>query len=408
MIKESYKRVGNEYITVPTIQTFCKKNNINYDSSTNRVDGLNLIEKFGAENKENKLIVDKWIDTTIKAGRKHIYIASISFNNAKGLYKTDSFWDEFIHSNNLNKEYIGINNITSDNNLKCRKIDLFKENGKVDRVSLYLSQFVYDANANCKEEYPIFIDIYIEKQIFIARIKSKSKLYKLKDDFDETKPIDENFDVRSTVKADSMVALALAEVGLLLNFNRTDIKEFKEKIKSIYFDVFKDLTATPVEIQTDLDTSKSKIHVLADGLLDILGIDKNVYGKEAKSDLMSLAEKYKAISYPDKTIFTKDKFAYPIKLIATDSEDTKLEGTASNLEPFQTKSAFYDYKKNIMDQKSCETIELAVHRKNTLYFPKKPFILLLETKSKFSKLRIDEYISEEEIENVLSRIIANM
>ena len=122
---------------------------------------------------------------------------------------------------------------------------------------------------------------------------------------------------------------------------------------------------------------------------------------------MMLAEKYKSISYPDKTIFTNGKFGYPVKLIATDSEDTRLEGTASNLEPFQTKAAFFDYKKNIITQECCDTISLAVHRKITKYFSKKPFIILMETKGKFAKFRIDEYINEEDVEHVLSRIITN-
>ena len=158
MIKESFKRQGNEYITKSVVTSFCKNNNITFNETLSREDGIKLIEEF-AKRDNNKVLVDEWIDKTIKAGRKHIYMTKINFNKFKEIYKLESFWNNIIKEK-LSTEYIGINDLKCDNNLKCRRIEVFKSEKKVTKVCLYLSQFVIDTNKLCKEEYPICNNLY--------------------------------------------------------------------------------------------------------------------------------------------------------------------------------------------------------------------------------------------------------
>lgn len=53
------------------------------------------------------------------------------------------------------------------------------------------------------------------------------------------------------------------------------------------------------------------------------------------SDIMNLIEKYFSITYEDKSIFTKGKDAYPLRIAATDEEESKVDQKSAREHPLQ-------------------------------------------------------------------------
>ena len=402
MIKDSFKKEGNKYIVFPEIKKFCKNNEI--DLPSNRVDGLCSIESFADKNSINAEKVNEWLEKIIKEGIKHIYISKVSFFKDKSLYKSELFWREF--TNRFNIENIFVNNDAGTNKLKYKSIKFTKINSSISVVHLYMSMLVAqpepDHESGDIELYPVFIDIDIEKEIVIIRIKSKSNQYKTKSGITFKQKVDFN----NKITNDKIVKEIIDKLAIDIGFNRYQFDEFKDEIEFAYYSLLKEMTSTPKIIEEKLEGCKGIIENTISNLLKTLGISEQHYRDAATADLRILLEKFTAISYPDKDIFTENSFAFPVKLSATDSEDTKIEESSSNYEPLQTKGAFYDHKKIIMAEEVCDGMRIAVKRLDKKYYGAEPFIAKLDYIKGFARIRIEEYVEEEDIQNVLSRVIS--
>ena len=139
--------------------------------------------------------------------------------------------------------------------------------------------------------------------------------------------------------------------------------------------------------------------------LDMLGINDPINFNKAKEDMKIFIEKYISINIKDKDIFINDREAYPYKLIATDSEMTKVEETTTSYEPLQCKEKFFDNKKSIKYEGTCDGIFLVYARKQKGNFSSNTFRAKISVKRKFCCVRFEAYVIEEDINNVLSNII---
>ena len=122
-------------------------------------------------------------------------------------------------------------------------------------------------------------------------------------------------------------------------------------------------------------------------------------------DIKNIVEKYLSITWKDKSIFTKDREAYPIKLNATDDEASRVEQVSGFAQPLQTKTVFFDNKKMLYKNQKCDNIELKWKRKNTKYFNDSFNVNLSVDGKGVCILKFREYVVREDIENVLSKII---
>lgn len=403
MIKDSFKKEGNKYLVNSVIKKFCKENSI--DSLDTRNEGIISIEDFANRSIDNKEKVDCWLDKVIKEGIKHIYISKISFLQESTLYKSELFWKTFSNKYDLKKVHINSDN--SSRSLEYRGIEFAYNNGNISEVYIYLSVLYILPNDSHQdgdiEVCPIFVDINIDKKIVSVRIKSKTNQYKIKNG----STFQDKIDYDNKITNDKIVKEVMDKLARDIGFYRIDLKEFENEVYFAYFNILKEMTNTPEEIQEKIDKSEEMIEKYITELLTRLNIPLN-YKESAKGDLRTLVEKFSAISYPDKSIFTENSFAFPVKLSATDSEETRIEESASNFEPLQIKGAFYDHKKIILSEEVCDGMRICVNRINKLYYGSEPFITKLDFRKGFARIRIEEYVEEEDIQNVLSRVISNL
>ena len=130
----------------------------------------------------------------------------------------------------------------------------------------------------------------------------------------------------------------------------------------------------------------------------------NGYKEDVESNMLNMVEKYFSISYPDKKIFTRDRDAYPLKLNATDEEDSKVEQTAALETPLQSKAIFFDNKKMLQKSQSCDGVSFMFNRINTLYCTRQFKVKIVIYKD-FCTLKFTEYTMEEDIIHVLFSFI---
>lgn len=404
-IKASLKREANKYINMPKIQKFCKENDLGYADL--RPNGIKTIEEFADSSEENREKVNIWLDECVKEGIKHIYLSKIIFIENEEKYKSEFFWKQFIKKYDI-KENLHINDCNSEEGIKYSGIHLEIENNVVKKVNLLLSLLVADASKShtnpAIEGYPIFIELDISKNLIIIRLKSKSKMYR-------TKVIDEEKEIRAIdldnkVSTEGIAYNLIKKLSRNIGFVTTDSKTFNDEIKNAYYAILNEIVETPKDIKDTITMFKELNQKYISDMIEKTEISCK-YTESIEEDLNMLLEKFISISYPDKNIF-KQSYAFPVKLTATDSEDTKVEETAANYQPLQTKAAFYDHKKIINAEKKCDGMTLNVYRRDTTYYKKIPFVVKFDFLygKALSRIRFEEYVEEVDIQNVLSRITA--
>lgn len=61
-----------------------------------------------------------------------------------------------------------------------------------------------------------------------------------------------------------------------------------------------------------------------------------------------------------------------------------------------------------MIEEVCDGMRIAVKRLDRKYYGAEPFIAKLDYIKGFARIRIEEYVEEEDIQNVLSRVISHI
>ena len=102
--------------------------------------------------------------------------------------------------------------------------------------------------------------------------------------------------------------------------------------------------------------------VVSEILEDICEIDEQ-YKDDLEADVLNLVEKYLSISYPDKSIFIDGRDAYPLKIIATDEEESHLEQASGLERPLQSKAIFFDNKKMMQKNRKCDGVIFSFEKK---------------------------------------------
>ena len=148
-----------------------------------------------------------------------------------------------------------------------------------------------------------------------------------------------------------------------------------------------------------MDQKKTEIDGIVDSIMHQVCNLKHAYEEDVKSNVMNMVEKYFSISYPNKKIFIKDREAYPLKLNATDEEDSKVEQTAALEEPLQSKAIFFDNKKMLQKSQACDGVTFMFAR-NEMYCPKQFKVKIVVNKD-YCILKFTEYTMEEDIIHII-------
>ena len=397
-----------EYWTIPPILSFLKDNqvkidNINVNKGNNKAKLVSAALDFAKANKANEQIFAEWVDKTVKEGIKEIVLykcridngISLILSNEEGIQKhLDKYVDKESTGYLINSQY--------DNQTKLIKYTSSTMRGK--RVlTLYFCRmvtYIEKRNLNARNiEFPVIFDFFIDDGWYVVRYKSRSNLYEYNQESQSVYAT-----MEQSLNAEKPVRDAVDYAKRILGITDVDDKEQAYNLKKKFYKLLKSFTETPPEIQTELDQYQTFITDIEQKIKELCGIPENqISGLHC--DIRNLFEKYISINRQDKEIFTRKRNAYPVKLCATDEEDSHVDQAAGgDAGPLQSKAIFFDNKRMIDNDKTCDGLTLKWRRNTRTYYTETFTVRISEKKGKCN-LSFKEYTAEEDIQDVLFSII---
>lgn len=267
-------------------------------------------------------------------------------------------------------------------------------------VKLYLGKLLctFDKKSHTSSTipYPIFVEVYIDKALIVTRAKSKSALFEYMKDF--------LLETADTTTVEKQIEDAVKMVCSWLNITTLSSASSNPQFKKLLYSMLEKYTQTPKEITDLMVAKKDQIENMVNVIMsDICNLTPR-YREDVHSSILNMIEKYYSISYPNKKIFTQERDAFPLKLTATDEEESKVEQTAAMEEPLQSKAIFFDNKKMLQKNQACDGVVFKFKRINALYCSQW-FKVKIIIKKDCCTLKFTEYTMEEDIINVLFSFI---
>lgn len=394
---------NESYLVIPILKKFCAANNLKIFNI--RDDLIKEIYKFANSNDNNKDITLNWLDDCLKEGIKHIYLKQIFASREQmAILKSSKKCIDFLEQVYPDCPQNYISSCTNIPELKLQSYHIvYDEDQQVTKICFYFTILLLEGNELYQRGkrfiYPIFIDVDLVNGYIIGRSKSKSKMFYKKN------PKSDILYDDSKASAQTLILKAISQIKYNLKLNYVEISDTTSHLKNKLYHLLKEYTFTPEEIKVKINSVNGKINSFIEDLFEDIDVPLINNFQNAKEDLSIFAEKYISINYEDQNIFTRDREAYPIKLSSTDSEFTKVEETSADKEPLQHKEKFFDNKKSIEREQTCDGMTLCFNRIDSKYFGNDPYTVRLDVKKGFCLIKFFQYVEEEDIQNVLSRII---
>lgn len=399
----TFSEEGEGFITLPALKRFIKEiGKKEFKTTEDRSTLLKNIEKYANESTQNKEKVLNWLDSILKEGIKEVHIKLLNNSVEKRAFlKNNGCVKKILESNIYDKSNRHLYN-TYDKKLRLFRYDIGHYKGE-KVITLYMGKMLYTAikkeNTYRTIIYPIIVDIYPDQDIVAIRAKSKADMYQYTENF--------VVEVASRTYVDKEIEDAFDYVLKLFSFDFVKQTETFIEFKRRLFLLLDKYTKTPDCILQMMHEKKGEIEKIKQLIInDICNLNIYKYGNDIETDVSNMIEKYFSISYKDKSIFTKDREAYPLKLLASDDEESRVEQTAGLAEPLQSKAIFFDNKKMLQKTKKCEGVKFVFKRLNTMYTSKE-FIVNIVVKKDYCAFKFTEYTMEEDILNVLFSFITS-
>lgn len=398
-ISYGYANENENYITIPALKRFAKeRKNYEYRTNVGRSQLISDIETFANQSSTNEEDVKEWLDKVLIEGIKEIQIKYINMNDLLVLaLNSKECVDSILEPLLVNKKCKHLCNKFT------KELQLFRydyEKGKYGVcIKLYMGKILctYDKrNGSRKIQYPIYVEVYANKGVIVARSKSKSAIYNYMDKFVLESAV--------ATTAEKELHDAIMYTCKKLSIETLPANESNRRFKKNLYAMLEKYTYTPKEIADLMSEKELEINNLANSIInDICSLPVS-YKQDVISNISNLVEKYFSISYKDKSIFTKNRGAYPLKLNATDEEESKVEQTAALESPLQSKAIFFDNKKMLQKSGLCDGVTFMFYRIDKQYFSEK-FKVKICAKNDLCSINFTEYTMEEDIKNVLFTLI---
>lgn len=398
-IPYTFSNEDESYITIPVLKRFAKeKKNEDLKTTVDRPQLIQDIENYANQSTEKREEVLDWLDHVLVEGIKDVEIKYLDDCLNKDLLYEDEYLTSLLESLLYDKNNRHLNTGFSEE-LKLFRYDIDNEWEFGRRIRFYTGKLLcsYDKKHGASViPYPICVELYLDSDLIVARAKSKSGLYKYMENFELEKAY--------ATKAEKQMADAIKWVCQILSLQIKQNYEASNLFRTQLYLMLEQYTDTPQEIVQLIDEKKSEIENMTNCLMDDICSLPYRYREDVKSNILNMVEKYFSISYKDKSIFTKNRDAYPLRLNATDEEESKVEQTAALEEPLQSKAIFFDNKKMLQKSKMCDGVTFMFKRQNTRYFNRQ-FKVKIYINKNYCTLKFTEYTMEEDIVHVLFSLI---
>lgn len=399
-IPQVFANEDESYITLPALKRFAKeKRQSDLKTTVDRAELIRDIEKFAQASPDNEEAVLEWLDQVVVEGIKDVQIKCINPESITELLFNDEFLKEKLETLLLPEAKRHLNGFYTEE-LKLFRYQIVTSSPQGRSIKLYLGKLLctWDKKSQVSSTipYPIFVEVYIDKALIVTRAKSKSGLFKYMKNF-----LPETAD---TTTVEKQIEDAVSMVCSWLNLTTLSSISSNPRFKKLLYSMLEKYTKTPTEI-ADLMTAKAEqIENVVNIIMDDICKLTPRYREDVCSSILNMVEKYFSISYHNKKIFTLERDAFPLKLNATDEEESKVEQTAAMEEPLQSKAIFFDNKKMLQKNQACDGVVFKFKRINTLYCSKW-FKVKIIIKKDCCTLKFTEYTMEEDIINVLFSFI---
>ena len=396
----TFANEDESYITVPALKRFAReKKKEDLKTTVDRPQLIQDIENYANQSPEKEEEVLDWLDQVLVEGIKDVQIKLIDDESFTASFvNQDEFVEKVLEPLIVNKTNRHLNKGYTDS-LGVFRYEITNESVFGRRIRLYMGKLLctFDKKHGAATvPYPIAVDVYCDAGIIVARAKSKSGLYKYEENFVLEKA--------TPTKSEKETASAIKWVAEKFVLNTRKSFEAETVFKSRLYDMLEKYTKTPTEIINLMDAKKTEIDGVVETVMHQICNLRTAYREDVKSNVLNMVEKYFSISYPNKQIFIKDREAYPLKLNATDEEDSKVEQTAALEEPLQSKAIFFDNKKMLQKSRACDGVTFMFARLNTMYCSRQFKVKIVVNKD-YCMLKFTEYTMEEDIIHVLFSLI---
>lgn len=398
-IPYTFANEDESYITIPALKRFAKeKKKEDLKTTVDRPQLIADIENYANQSVEKEEEVLDWLDHVLIEGIKDVQIKCIDDSLMNDLLNDDQYVGKLLEPVLVDKNNQHLNKGYSEM-LRLFRYEIVPTSEYGRRIKLYAGKLLctFDKkHGSATTPYPIFIEIYLDQGIIVSRAKSKSGLYKYMGDF--------VLEAAIATKAEKEMGQAIKWACEILALQTKSAFEASSVFKRQLYLMLEQYTKTPKEILQLMNDKSSEIESAVDLLMNRICNLPTRYKEDVTSSVLNMVEKYFSINYRDKKIFTQDREAYPLKLNATDEEDSRVEQTAAQEEPLQSKAIFFDNKKMLQKSQACDGVTFMFARLNKIYCSKLFRVKIVINKD-FCILKFTEYTMEEDIIHVLFSLI---
>ena len=395
-LPDTFRENNEDYVVVNAMKNFVKcRPNIKGKLGDNRAGLIKSITDYANESDIAKEDTLNWIDSVVREGIKDIM--KLTDESREFVKKTENVYEKI--SEELEK--VQVNHLCG--NRYTEKLSLVRfqvENQDTLVYTFYLCQLVYifdGVNGAKKRMFPICVDIYPNEGLIVGRGKPRQNMYK----YDV-----KGFDSKNTEKlnAEYKILHSMQYIVNLLEIRCNGMQEVGWHFKNRLYRLLDKYTDTPKEIETLMKQSSTDINAAVEIIADKICTRGN--REDITSDIMNLIEKYFSITYEDKSIFIKGKDAYPLRIAATDEEESKVDQKSAREHPLQSKALFFDNKKMMQKNQICDGVVFKFRRKSKKYYEEE-FKVKINIKNNYCHMKFFEYTEEVDIQNVLHLFIGS-
>lgn len=393
-----FKNKNENYLVLDSLKKFCKENKLKTTDDKTKL--IESIISFANDNEENKLKVAEWLDNILKEGVKNLIILKLEgIRDIRN--KNIEEWKSIINNsfNIIESKYLVFANNTYNINLCGYKFH--EKNSVINSISFNYTILLKEQKNKSESPqtiiYPIFVDLYLNNGYIIGRGKSKSSIGKF---------FTENKEIQSTT-CEKLIFEAILKTQDALQLQFEDKKVGTYKFKTKIHKMIDECTKTPIEIENRLaEEQEARTNFIKNffNRQDINLLEGDNFNN-ASEDLKIFMEKYLSINSTDKTIFTENKYGYPVQIAVTDEDFSSIDESSCDDKPLQCTPIFFDNKKVIQRQKQCDNVSMVFKVTSKPYFQRNNIPVIFIVKKGILNIQFRKYALEEEIENVLSRVI---
>lgn len=368
---------------------------------------LQCVSDYADKSSESKGVVLVYFDKVLREGIKDIQIRkAILPTEMEVIFKDEQsimrHFSPYLPQGNLHfvDSQLGVD-------FRLINVKVFPNDDLGRRVTLLFACLLNQADLRASHwsviEYPVVVDYLLDKKWLVLQYKPRSNLYR----YDSNITTIEGFlnQQGNAVNINNLLNELEKKIQEMFCFSEYDKEAGAHEIRRKFFQILDQYTHTPQAIQDILDGCADERTVLAQRIAQICNLQNNVLPR-IEADIKDMMEKFISINWEDKRIFITDREAYPIKLSATDEEESRVEQTsATDLDPLQSKEVFFDNKRMLCNNQLCDGITLMWKRRNRMYYSSDYFPVKLSERKGICTLTFKKYTAEEDVQNVLFSII---